>query len=588
MDMRDEFMKLDITNKASVSKESDAEYKAQHMTLAGRKSGLAEFLHEYENQTLDRVAQNPYRCHQHLMAPVGWLNDPNGLSYFGDRYHVFFQYSPFAVDGGMKMWGHYTSKDLIHYEYAGTPFLPDESYDKDGVYSGSAIVHEGRQYIFYTGNVKEEGEHDFIHSGRGANVIRVVSEDGMHFSEKKCIITNADYPAECTNHVRDPKLFRMPDGSFRMVLGARLQDERGAVLLYSSEDLETFSFEKMITAPEAFGYMWECPDIFELSGKQVLAVCPQGVPSESDRYQNIYQSGYFIENDMTTKNDVSTENDTEQKKCSYTLEEREAGETIFRSIEKQAQFIEWDMGFDFYAPQTFETPDGRRILIGWAGVPDAAYSSNPYNEGWQHCLTLPRELTFESGKIYQRPVRELAQARKNKLAIIDRKYNGKCDRKNAEISEQMEDKMAILPDGCGEVIIDGITEISTETITGTIIETITETENAKKDISDLVEMMSDKDSTATCAVQIGSGLIFTYADGVAAIEFTDDSGAGRKRRTARVSNLTKLHIMVDVSIVEIYINDGEVVMTTRIFDKNKEISVRFAGQAEKVEAWISE
>ena len=73
------------------------------------------------------------------------------------------------------------------------------------------------------------------------------------------------------------------------------------------------------------------------------------------------------------------------------------------------------MGFDFYAPQTFETPVGRRILIGWAGVPDAEYSSNPMNEGWQHSLTVPRELRYHNGKIYQLPIRELGQLRKKEI-----------------------------------------------------------------------------------------------------------------------------------------------------------------------------
>ncbi len=46
--------------------------------------------------------------------------------------------------------------------------MPDETYDKDGVFSGSAIVWKDKMYLFYTGNVEEEGDHDYIHSGRGA------------------------------------------------------------------------------------------------------------------------------------------------------------------------------------------------------------------------------------------------------------------------------------------------------------------------------------------------------------------------------------------------------------------------------------
>ncbi|RHV07934.1 hypothetical protein DXB96_01610 [Clostridium sp. OM07-10AC] len=54
------------------------------------------------------------------------------------------------------------------------------------------------------------------------------------------------------------------DGAYRMVLGARLKEEKGAVLLYRSEDLLHFRLEGMYTTQEAFGYMWECPDIFEI------------------------------------------------------------------------------------------------------------------------------------------------------------------------------------------------------------------------------------------------------------------------------------------------------------------------------------
>lgn len=100
------------------------EKRAQGMSLQQRKDDLPEILRRFEQENMQKVAAEKYRCHFHLMAPVGWLNDPNGLSYFGDRYHVFFQYSPFAVNGGMKLWGHYTSKDLVQYKYEGAPFLP--------------------------------------------------------------------------------------------------------------------------------------------------------------------------------------------------------------------------------------------------------------------------------------------------------------------------------------------------------------------------------------------------------------------------------------------------------------------------------
>ena len=464
------------------------EMLAEKMPLTQRKEELKKMAAAYEGKQAPQIELQEQRALYHLMPPAGWLNDPNGLCWYKGRYHVFFQYSPFTPQGGMKMWGHYSSPDLLHYEYHGIAIAPDEAYDKDGVYSGSAICRGDKLYVFYTGNVKEEGDHDYILSGRGANVIRMESEDGIHFENKTCILTNEDYPEECTCHVRDPKLYVGEDGAYRMVLGARLKEEKGAVLLYRSEDLLHFRLEGMYTTQEAFGYMWECPDIFEIEGHKILAVCPQGVERGSERYQNIYQSGYYVK-DMD-------------------------------------ELTEWDMGFDFYAPQTFEAPDGRRILIGWAGVPDAGYDSNPMEEGWQHCLTVPRELTWHNGKIYQYPVRELTKLREG------------------EWMPDNTDRVTI-PGKCGEIIAEDI-------------------------------------RTEQGAVYMDSGCVIKWDKGHVTLSFKDETGAGRSVRNARVSKVESIRILVDVSILEVYINRGEVVMTSRFFMEQSDMDVRFAGRAERL------
>ena len=111
-----------------------------------------------------------FRQRLHLMPPVGWLNDPNGLCWFGGRCHAFFQYAPFGPEGGVKMWGHYTSRDMISWEYQGVALYPDQPFDCGGVYSGCAFVEDGEMYLYYTGNVKLEDrdDYDYISSGREA------------------------------------------------------------------------------------------------------------------------------------------------------------------------------------------------------------------------------------------------------------------------------------------------------------------------------------------------------------------------------------------------------------------------------------
>ena len=114
-----------------------------------------EAIIQKENEYLKKNIEDKWRLNFHIMPPVGWLNDPNGLSYFKGIYNIFFQYSPFETEGGLKFWGHYQTKDLINYKYVGVSIYPDEKYDCHGVYSGSAFIEDNKLYIYYTGNVKE-------------------------------------------------------------------------------------------------------------------------------------------------------------------------------------------------------------------------------------------------------------------------------------------------------------------------------------------------------------------------------------------------------------------------------------------------
>ena len=115
------------------------------------------------------MKEGRFRLGHHLMPPVGWLNDPNGLCWYKGKYHVFFQYAPFDVEGGLKFWGHYTSVDLVDWKYEGTALYPDSPYDCHGVYSGSALVEDEKMANMKTlisyGNHIIEPEVGFLASG---------------------------------------------------------------------------------------------------------------------------------------------------------------------------------------------------------------------------------------------------------------------------------------------------------------------------------------------------------------------------------------------------------------------------------------
>jgi beta-fructofuranosidase len=133
------------------------------------------------------------------------------------------------------------------------------------------------------------------------------------------------------------------------------------------------------------GYMWECPDLFALDGTHVLICCPQGLAREPHRYLNTYPATW-----MSGAFDYST------------------------ARFDHGELHELDAGFEFYAPQTTLAEDGRRILIGWMGVPDGEEMLQPTRaHGWMHQMTCPRELEYRDGRLWQTPVRELEALRED-------------------------------------------------------------------------------------------------------------------------------------------------------------------------------
>ena len=438
---------------------------------------------------------DPNRLRFHLMPPAGWMNDPNGLCQFQGLYHIYFQYTPFLAGWGTKLWGHYTTDDWIHFQEE-EPFLfPDCEWDQDGVYSGSALVHDGEIHYFYTGNVKlTDRTYDYVMKGREQNTIHVKSRDGFHPEEKHLVLTHTDYPADMSKHVRDPKVFYR-EGSYYMLLGARDEQARGCALLFSSPDLNQWTYFDRIVPKKPFGYMWECPDFFELEGQGFLTVCPQGVLAEEYHYQNVYQCGYF-----PAKLDLANH-------CCQLQE-----------------FRELDRGFDFYAAQSFEDARGRRILIGWMGMPDADYDNDvTVKQGWIHAMAMPRELRVRNGRLIQAPLEEMKSLRKIEWCGSIREFG-----------------IRKTEDCCFEMRVD------------------------------LMEY------GASMALWLREDVCLSYEGQILSLSL-GKSGHGRGRRTIRLANLQNCTIFSDTSSLEIFINDGEEVITTRVYSEALSQSMWFEG-----------
>ena len=473
------------------------------------------YLEEYpkHKNMRENVKRDKNRLHFHMMPPTGWMNDPNGLCQFHGINHIYFQYTPFLAGWGTKLWGHYTTKDWIHYEEE-EPFLfPDTKWDRDGVYSGSAIVKEDGIHFFYTGNVKlHDKEYDYIMNGREQNTMHLFSPDGKHITYKEMVMTNDDYPSNMSKHVRDPKVYEK-DGTYYMIQGGRDEKDRGCALLFQSTNLKNWKWYDTIYPEKTFGYMWECPDLFEIDGQQIMTCCPQGVEQKGYDYQNVYQCGYFPVNF-----------DLVNKKYEF------------------GTFVEFDKGFDIYATQTFQDEQGRRILIGWMGIPDAEYDNDAtVSYDWIHALTMPRELSFKDGKLLQKPLKEMQELRKNEFHCALSEFT------------QWEPE-----DSCFELHIDF--EEKAEKV-------------EKVEIVEIIEK-ERRQQSRSMRLQLREDVILSLEEGILRLNM-GKSGRGRKERATKVEKLRNLTIFSDTSAIEIFINDGETVMTTRVYSENLKQKVTF-------------
>ena len=350
--------------------------------LAAESGELAEIA-----QTVKK--DKDFRPHFHIAPPTGLMNDPNGLIFDGEKYHLFYQWFPFDAIHGMKHWKHLITKDFQHYQSA-DDLIPCELFESHGCYSGGALKVGDKLAMFYTGNTRRPRDNQRVPYQN----LAIFDLDGKLLS-KRTLIENA--PEGYTEHVRDPKPYLTENGKIRFICGAQRENLTGTAIIFEMDNLEdTPRLLGELSLP-AFDntnvFMWECPDLLKLGDKDVFIWSPQGKDREAHQFQNNYHATYAV-----------------GKLTELTFE---------------ADYIdELDQGFDFYAPQTFAGLDNKTqaVLFGWVGLPDLTYPTDKFK--WHSALTLPRELHLEGAKIYQRPIAKIYE---NLTALSTFHLNGSAE-----------------------------------------------------------------------------------------------------------------------------------------------------------------
>jgi fructan beta-fructosidase len=335
---------------------------------------------------LHPLYQEPFRPKFHFTPERNWMNDPNGMVYHDGEYHLFYQYNPFGDKWGHMSWGHAISRDLIHWQHL--PVALAEEGDLR-IYSGSAVVDFADSSGFgtdrpplvaiYTGHREESGTNQRVEDQR----LAYSNDRGRTWTH---------YPGNPVLDIglpdfRDPKVFwHKPTKRWIMVVVLPMAKKIG---FYASADLKRW------TPLSEFGptgvwqdpTIWECPDLFslEVEGEPGLTKCVLIVNINPGGPAGGSGTQYFV---------------GEFDGIQFSCESQQPEETVG-----------WlDYGSDFYAGVTWSNvPDGRRILLAW--MSNWAYTLDVPTSPWRSAMTVPRSLTLRRTsaglRLAQRPVEEL-------------------------------------------------------------------------------------------------------------------------------------------------------------------------------------
>lgn len=326
-----------------------------------------------------------YRPNFHFTPKSGWMNDPNGLFYLDGTYHLFFQYYPDGNKWGPMHWGHATSRNLIKWDEQPIALAPDTlGY----IFSGSAVVdHENTSgfgdgkntpivAVFTYHNVEKEraGAVDVE-----SQALAYSLDNGKTWTkyEANPVIKNPGI-----RDFRDPKVIRdKKRNCWIMVLAA--QD---SVHFYTSKNLKDWTFlSDFGKGIGGHGGVWECPDFFPIhvqgtdTTKWVLiqSLNPGGINGGSATQ---YFVGDFDGTTFTLDPDFSAQ------------------------LQKEgAVWLDW--GMDNYASVSFDnTPENQRVIMGW--MTNWEYAQEMPTEKWRGAMTLPRKvfLTRQNGNYILRNV----------------------------------------------------------------------------------------------------------------------------------------------------------------------------------------
>ena len=319
------------------------------------------------------TVNNSYRLMYHMMPPIGWLNDPNGLVYFKDRYHLYYQFNPYASCPGRMCWGHFVSQDLIDYVDDGVALKPD--VEGASAYSGGAIEYNNGSRLAALYTLHQETED----GGHTEEVYKATSHNGFSFDRGVKIFDNEYLPDNISkSDFRDPCPVLIGDTYYVFLGGKDVRLNKGVIVVLSGKTLDRLHYAFCLGPYYQLGEMCECPCYFRVDGKDVILASGCNVQERDNDFKNVNSSVFIV------------------------------GELDFDKGTMAVDYIkEIDKGDAFYAPQFIRgitTP----VMIGWLEMWERKYPTREKAHGWVGAFSVPREVSIRDGDVFQNPVRALS------------------------------------------------------------------------------------------------------------------------------------------------------------------------------------
>ncbi len=323
-----------------------------------------------EYKKANKLVENDiyYRPTYHIAPPNGLLNDPNGLVYKDGVHHIHYQWTPIQPYHGLKHWRYFTTKNFIDFEDHGVSIVPEEEFEINGAFSGSAIDLGDKIKLYYTGNIEDESNNIAKEHQISADLI-----NGVVTNKKIAVEWDA---TKFTPHARDPKIFEY-EGQKYMLFGVQSSDDKdGGLAIYKMINEDQFEYKTTLKSNNNYyGYMWECPNLDKVGDKYLFIMSSEGWIKEDDKYE---LNGF--------------------RNVVYTLIEKLDFDDI--KLNELFEPRTMDYGHDFYAPQTY-FENNKLLVIGWMGAVGVQYPTDQYS--WHSMLTIPRELSVEGDNLIQKP-----------------------------------------------------------------------------------------------------------------------------------------------------------------------------------------